>query len=397
MRFEESYERWQTKQLTQEEAAQLLGISSRTFRRHVESYEAAGLEGLLDKRLNQVSQLRAPVDEVVRLEALYRERYDSWNVNHFYSKYKGEYNGQRSTTWVKNHLQKATLVKKGKHKGAHRKRRERAPLAGMMLHQDGSTPAWVEDMVWDLIITLDDATSEIYSGFFVDDDYKDVIGRVEYGTETEEGTASSFRGVSDTLRKHGLFSSFYSDRGSHYWHTPVAGGKVDKANLTPFGRALNPLGIQMIAAYSPQARGRSERMFKTLQERLPKELALHGVPDMATANRFLIDDFLPTFNAEFQVAAAEPGSAFVPVLDARLKDILCVQEERTVGNDNCVRYQGLVLQLPKNHHRAHDMKAKVMIHHYPEGGYAIFHGPRQLACYDITGSLIETPSKQAVA
>jgi len=179
------------------------------------------------------------------------------------------------TSCRQNHLQKAKLVKKGKHKGAHRKRRERAPLAGMMIHQDGSTHAWVEEKVWDLIITLDDATSEIYSGFFVD----------------EEGTASSFRGVSDTLKEYGLFSSFYSDRGSHYWHTPVAGGKVDnvpcfinhsryKANLTQFGRALHQLGIQMIAAYSPQARGRSERMFKTLQERLPKELALHGITDI---------------------------------------------------------------------------------------------------------------------
>ena len=128
-----------------------------------------------------------------------------------------------------------------------------------MIHQDGSTHAWVEGKIWDLIITLGDATSEIYSGFFVD----------------EEGTASRFRGVSDTLKKHGLFSSFYSDRGSHYWHTPVAGGKVDKANLTQFGRALHQLGIQMIAAYSPQARGRSERMFKTLQARLPKELAVN--------------------------------------------------------------------------------------------------------------------------
>lgn len=282
MRFEESYERWQTKQLSQEEAAQLLGISSRTFRRYVESYEEAGLEGLLDKRLNEVSQLRAPVDEVVRLEALYRERYDSWNVKHFYSKYKRDHEGQRSTTWVKNHLQKAKLVKKGKHKGAHRQRRERAPLAGMMLHQDGSTHAWVEGKVWDLIITMDDATSEIYSGFFVD----------------EEGTMSRFQGVSESIAKQGLFSSFYSDRGSHYWHTPVAGGKVDKVNLTQFGRALNQLGIQMIAAYSPQARGRSERMFKTLQERLPKELALHGIVDRAPSNRFLKDDFLPAFNAD---------------------------------------------------------------------------------------------------
>jgi len=228
---------------------------------------------------------------------------------------------------------------------------------------------------------MDDASSEIYSGFFVD----------------EEGTASSFRGVSDPIKKHGLFSSFYSDRGSHYGHTPVAGGKVDKANLTPFGRALNHLGILMIAAYSPQARGRSERMFKTLQARLPKELALHGIADRVVANRFLKDDFLPAFNAEFQVPAAESGSDFVPVRDARLKDILCIQEERTVGNDNGVRYNRLVLQLPKNHHRAHDMKAKVRVHHYPEGGYALFHGPRQWACYDITGSLIDTQSKHAVA
>ncbi|MCZ6803361.1 MAG: helix-turn-helix domain-containing protein [Proteobacteria bacterium] len=277
--MKKGYERWQTKQLTQAAAAQLLGISSRTFRGHVERYEEAGLEGLLDKRLNEVSHLRAPVNEVVRLETLYRERYDSWNEKHFYSKYKGEHEGQRSYPWVK-------LVKKGKHKGAHRQRRERAPLAGRMVPQDGSTHAWVEAKVGD---TMDDATSEIYSGFFVD----------------EEGTASSFRGVSDTLKKHGLFSSFYSDRGSHYGPTPVAGGKVDKANLTPFGRALNHLGMQRIAAYSPQARGRNERMFKTLQARLPKALALHGIVDRVTANRFLKDDFLPAFNAEFQVPAAD--------------------------------------------------------------------------------------------
>lgn len=177
----------------------------------------------------------------------------------------------------------------------------------------------------------------------------------------------------------------------------MAGGKVDKANLTQFGRAMNHLGIQMIAAYSPQARGRSERMFKTLQERLPKELVLHGIVDMVSANRFLKETFLPEFNAEFQVPAAESGSAFVPVLDARLKDILCIQAERTVGNDNCVRYNRLVLQLPKNHRRAHYMKAKVRVHHYPEGGYGIFHGPRQLATYDVKGLLIEKQSKQAVA
>ena len=381
MRFEDVYERWYVKRLTQEEAAQLLGVCERTFRRYIDRYEEAGLEGLIDKRMNEVSHRQAPVDEVVRLEALYKERYDSWNVKHFYGRYQREHGGERSYTWVKSRLQSAGLVPKGKRKGAHRKRRERAPLEGMMIHQDGSTHEWVPGKKWDLIVTMDDATSEIYSAFFVD----------------EEGTLSSFRGVSEVLKKKGLFSSFYSDRGSHYWHTPEAGGKVDKTKPTQFGRAMGQLGIQMIAAYSPQARGRSERLFKTWQDRLPKELALAGIVDMVAANRFLAEQFTPAYNAEFQVPAAESGSAFVPLLDTRIEDILCLQDERTVGSDNCVRYQRKVLQLPADQHRCHYVKAKVRIHEYPNGHYAVFHGPRKLADYACDGQIIETEAKQAAA
>lgn len=372
MRFEEAYTSWQDKRLTQEEAASLLGVCERSFRRYINRYEEAGLEGLLDKRMTQVSRHKAPVDEVLRLEALYRERYEGWNLKHFHEHYQRAHQGTRSYTWVKNALQSKGVVPKGKRKGTYRKRRERAPLPGMLIHQDGSTHQWVPGVYWDLIITMDDATGSVYSGFFVD----------------EEGTLSSFRGVSETITRHGLFSSFYSDRGSHYWHTPEAGGKVDKTRLTQFGRAMQQLGIQMIPSYSPQARGRSERLFKTLQGRLPQELALHGIVDMEPANQFLEAEFWPAFNQQFQATAREPGTAFVPLLDARVKDILCLQTERQVGKDSCVAYQGMQLQLPPDPCSGHYIRSKVRVHEYPDGSLAVFHGPRKLADYTASGSRV---------
>jgi len=286
MRFEEAYGGWQGGRLTQE-AARLLGVCKRTFRRYIDRYEDEGLDGLIVKRLNQVSHWRAPVDEVRRLVDRYRSRHEVWNVKHFYAWYKRD-GGGRSYTWVKNRLQEAKRVPKATKRGAHRKRRERSPLPGMLVHQDGSTHEWVPRPHWDLIVTLDDATNEHYSMFFGD----------------EEGTQSSFRGVREVLEACGLFSAFYSDRGSHYWTTPEAGGKVDKVNLTQFGRAIKHLGIEMIAAYSPEARGRSERAFSTRQGRLPKELALAGITDMETANRYLRDVYRPAFNVEFAQPAA---------------------------------------------------------------------------------------------
>lgn len=373
MRFEEAYTSWQDRRLTQEEAAQLLGVCERTFRRYIDRYEEAGLEGLLDRRVEEVSHRRAPVDEVMQLEALYKTTYEGWNVQHFYERYRGDHAGQRSYTWVKKTLQSAQLVKRGKQKGSHRRERPRKPLEGMMIHQDGSTHAWVPGQVWDLIVTMDDATSRVYSGFFVE----------------EEGTSSSFQGVMETLETKGLFSSFYSDRGSHYWHTPKEGGPVDKTRLTQFGRAMAQLGIDMIPSYSPQARGRSERLFGTLQGRLPQELALAGITEMAAANRFLKEYFWPRFNERFTVPAPEPGSAFVPLLGVDLKEILCVHEPRTVRSDNCVAWRGMTLQIPAHRHRCHFVKVKVSVHEYPDGTLSIFHGPRCLARYDAQGVLLE--------
>lgn len=363
MRFEEALTGWQQGHLTQAQAGHLLGMSERNFRRYIERYNEDGEVGLLDKRLSQASHRCAPVDEVLKLTDLYGSRYNSWNAKHFFRFYRHEHGGKRSYTWVKNKLQEAGLIKKAKGKGKHRKKRERASMEGMMLHQDGSTHAWVPGVKWDLIITLDDATSNHYSMRFVE----------------EEGTASSFEGLRDVIKAHGLPSSFYSDRGSHYWHTPEAGGKVDKGNLTQFGRAMKHLGIEMIAAYSPEARGRCERMFSTHQERLPKELAAAGITDMGAANKYLKDKYMPAFNDEFSVKPAMQAKAFVQWFGGSLDDILCEHYERTVNKDNTISFEGRTLQIPSDEYRNHYVKTKVRVHRYIDHSLAIFHGPRKLA------------------
>ncbi len=192
------------------------------------------------------------------------------------------------------------------------------------------------------------------------------------------------------METKGLFSSLYTDRGSHYWHTDEAGGTVDKIRLTQVHRALQQLGVTLIPAYSPEARGRSERAFRTLQDRLPKELALAGITERAAANRYLPEQFLPQHNERFMVRATEPGTAFIPWVGTHLTEILCVQDERVVAKDNTVRYQGLTLQIPQDPHRFHYVKVTVRVHEYPEGILAVFHGPRCLARYHADGRRLET-------
>jgi transposase len=373
MRFEELYERRQRRELTMAEAAEMLGITERTFRRWSTRYEAEGIEGLEDRRIGRASARAVPVDEVVAMVTLYKSRYTGWTVKHFHERWHHEHGGTRSYTWTKKRLQAAGQVPRAPRRGAHRKKRPRKPLPGMMLHQDGSTHEWVLGCQWDLIVTLDDATTELYSAFFVE----------------EEGTMSSFRGLREVIETKGLFSSLYTDRGSHYWYTTEAGGAVDKSRPTQVHRALRQLGITLIPAYSPEARGRSERVFRTLQDRLPKELALAGITDIAAANQYLRTEFLPAYNRRFAVAAAEAGTAFVPWIGTHLAEILCAHEERVVANDNTVRYQGRSLQIPPDTHRFHYVKVTVRVHAYPDETLAVFHGPRCLARYQADGQLIE--------
>lgn len=242
----------------------------------------------------------------------------------------------------------------------------------MMLHQDGSRHAWLADHApLDLIVTMDDATSEIYSAFLV----------------AEEGTASTFQALLEVFGRHGLPLSLYTDRGSHYFLTPQAGGPVDRKQLTQVGRALAHLGVEHIAAYSPEARGRSERLFQTLQDRLVKELALAGIETVEAANRFIRDVYIPAQNARFVVTAEHEGSAFVAIPGIDLTEILCIQEDRQVDRDNTVVYRKLKLQIPPSPLRPHFVKARVKVRQYHDGSHAVFHGPRCIGRYDAAGVL----------
>ena len=320
--------------------------------------------------MSRASHRAAPVDHVMAMVSRYETDHGGWYVRYFYSFYRDR-GGTRSYSWVKNKLQEHGKVRRGKGRGNHRKRREPAPLPGMLVHQDASTHEWVPGSWWDLAVTMDDATNEHHSMFLC----------------AEEGTWSSFLGVAETIRAKGLFCSLYTDRASHYWTMPEAGGKVDKSNLTQFGRALvTDLGIEMIPAYSPEARGRSERAFGTHQGRLPRELALAGITDMDSANRYIREVYLPRFNREFAHPAREQGSAFVPMADpGGLDTILGELHERRVGRDNCVSFEGLSLQLPGDRHRPHYMKARVRVRRHMDGHLSVWHGPRLLQRYAADG------------
>jgi hypothetical protein len=241
----------------------------------------------------------------------------------------------------------------------------------MMLHQDGSRHEWLEGQpALDLIVRLDDATGAIYSAFLIE----------------EEGAASTFRALTEVFSEHGLPMSLYTDRGAHYFRTTKA-GEIDRGCPTQVARALGQLGIEPIGAYSPQARGRSERAFATLQDRLVKELKLAGVTDIEAANAFIREVYLPAHNARFAVDPVGQGSAFTPIPGVDLDEILCVQEERQVGHDNCVSYRTLKLQIPESPMRAHFVKARVRVHVYPDGSHALFHGPRCIGRYDQNGAI----------
>jgi len=381
MRFTDLLGRTERSELSQMEAAEILGVSERTFRRWRDRHREAGEAGLADRRLTP-SLRRAPVAEIERMLGLYRDIYRGFTVKHFHEHLSKRHNYTLGYTVTKLHLHRAGLVQAAKKRSAHRKKRPRRPMVGMMLHQDASKHAWLPGDAGnhDLVVTMEDATSVIYSAFLVD----------------EEGTASSFRGVRDVVAKHGLFCSLYTDRGSHYFHTPEGGGPVSKTVLTQFGRALKQLGIEHIAAYSPQARGRSERTFETLQDRLPKELKLAGIDTVEAANRWLSDVYIAEYNERFAIAAEQEGSAFVADTMAAWREVLCIQEDRTVGNDNTVKWERRSLQLPPSRLRPHFVKATVRVHEYPDGQLAVFWGPHRLADYTADGTLIE-PEPGAIA
>ena len=373
MKVQEVILRAMAKKITWWQAAEIIGISDRSMRRWRERYEEHGYDGLFDRRRGQPSPKRVPLAVVEQVLGLYRERYFDLSVRHFHEKLAAEHGMELSYTWVKAALQGAGLVKRGRKRGVHRKRRPRRPLPGMLLHIDGSQHRWFQDERWyDLLVILDDATSQIYYAQLVE----------------EESTLTVMAALREVIERQGLFCALYSDRASHFWHTPKAGGKVEAERLTQVGRALRELGVRMIPAYSPQARGRSERNFGTWQGRLPQELRLRGISTVEEANRFLREHYMAEFNARFQVAAAERGSAFVPCRRRDLDLVFALQFERTVNRDNSVRFHDLTLQIERQSWRDTLAGCNVTVHQHLDGTISLTYGPHRLGQYTADGVLL---------
>lgn len=370
MKIQEVILRAMAKKITWWQAAEILGFSDRHLRRIRERYEEFGYESMFDKRRGQPSPKRVPLATVEKVLALYREKYFDFNVRHFHEKLRAQHEIDLSYTWVKTVLQGAGLVGRQRQRGVHRKRRPRRPLPGMLLHIDGSHHQWFQDERWyDLIVILDDATSEIYYAQLTE----------------EESTLTVMAGLKEVIERKGVFCALYSDRGSHFWLTPKAGGKIDPHRLTQVGRALRELGVQMIPAYSPQARGRSERNFGTWQGRLPQALRLRGIGNVEAANRFLREHYITEFNARFQVPAAQRGSAFVRRSSRDLDLIFALVFERTVNRDNTVSIQNLRLQIEPVRWRATLAGCTVKVHQHLDGTFTITHGPQRLGHYAAEG------------
>ena len=342
------------------DAAEIIGVTPRTMRRWRERLEEHGYSGLADRRKGRPSDKRVPLATVEEVLRLYRETYFDLNIRHFHEKLREEHDIHLSYTWVQKALPGAGLVARGRKRRKHRRRRERRPLPGMLLHIDGSKHQWFCDERWyDLIVILDDATSEIYYTQLVE----------------EESTRTVMAALREVIETKGLFCALYSDRGSHFFVTPKAGGKVDKHRLTQVGRAMKELGVQMIPAYSPQARGRGERSFGTWQGRLPQELRLAGITTLEQANRFLSERYIAEFNEKFKVPAKEKGTAFRRTSRTDLNWVFTVQTERVVANDNTVAIGDRSWQLEKSRFRHSLAGSTVTIHEHLDGTVSIRFGP----------------------
>jgi transposase len=381
MKVQEVILRAMAKRITWWQAAEIIGISERQMRRWHRRYDEHGYNGLRDRRRGRVSERQVPLATVEAVLQLYQEQYYDFNVRHFHEKLVAEHDIQLSYTWVKLALQGAGLVKKGRKRGVHRKRRPRRPLPGMLLHIDGSQHQWFCDHRWyDLLVIMDDATSEIYYAQLVE----------------QESTQTVMLGLRQVLEERGLFCALYSDRASHFFLTPKAGEAVDHDRLTQVGRALRELGVQLIPAYSPQARGRSERGFGTWQGRLPQELRVRGLTTIESANQFLQEEYCRAFTQRFGVAASEQGTAFVPLRRKDLDLVFSLQHERVVARDNTVSFANKVWQLERSKLRATLAGCRVTIHQHLDDTVSITFGPHLIGRYAADGQTLTAQKKPAV-
>lgn len=358
------------------QAAEILGRSPRSIRRLRLKLERYGFDELYDRRRRTPSPKRAPVAEVQRVLTLYRERYQGFNVRHFHQIARREHAVRFCYAFVKRALQGAGLVAKHRPRGRHRRRREPRPCFGELLHLDGSRHQWlalVPEQWFTMLVVVDDATKQL------------LYAQLWPGGESVAAVMTALRTV---LQRYGVPMALYTDRAHWAVHTPVAGAGPDRTRLTQVGRALARLGIEHILGYSPQARGRSERANRTLQGRLVNELRAAGITTVALANRYLREHFLPSFNAEFARAPAEPTSAFIPLGRVDLEQILCVEHERVVGRDNVVTADQVPLQLAKQPGRRTCAGLRVVVRRHLDGHHSVWYGTRCLGRYGPRGQAL---------
>jgi transposase len=378
MKLQDVMLRAMAKRITWYQAAEILGITCRQMHRWKTRFEHEGYEGLFDRRRGVPSPKRVPLETVETVLRLYQEQYFDFNVRHFHEKLSSEHKIELSYTWVKQALQGAGLVKSRRKRGKHRKRRPRRPLPGMLLHIDGSQHRWFCDDRWyDLLVIMDDATSEIYYAQLVE----------------EESTRTVMSGLRAVIEQKGVFCALYSDRASHFFLTPKAGEPVDHNRLTQVGRALRELGIQMIPAYSPQARGRSERGFGTWQGRLPQELRLRAITTVEAANQFLREQYISEFNHRFSVKALERGTAFVPLRRKDLELVFSLHHERVVAKDNTVSFANRSWQIEGTKLRGTLAGCRVTLHEHLDESLSITFGPHLVGRYRAEAVEMTPPRK----
>jgi transposase len=380
MKIQEVILRAMSGELKWHEAAEILDMRPRSLRRWRQRYEEHGYDGLFDRRTSRPSPRRAPYREVEKILQLYREKYYGFNVYHYHRKLKQEHGVTLSYSFVKKALQEAGLVSKKRKRGRHFKKRERRSCFGEMLHIDGSPHAWLSlkpDEKQCLIPVLDDATS-----------------RLLYAQLWPKETAwAILSALGEVIQTEGIPMVLYTDRAGWAFHTPKAGGKVDKKKLTQVGRVLKQLGVEHIPAYTPQARGRSERINRTLQDRLVNELRVKGIRTIHSANRYLREQFIPQYNEEFSREPADPESAFVSPGQADLDQIICFMEERTVAKDNTVVMKKVKMQIEKQPGRATCAGLRVNIRKHLNEYYSVWWGTRLLGRYDRKGRQIPSANR----
>jgi transposase len=369
------------KQLSWVQASEILGISARHMRRLRRKFERWGMSAVMDQRGGRPRRKRIKAGTIELLCRLKRDVYADFSLRHFYEHVTEQHGVRVSYNWLRLMLQEAGVVEKEPARGRYRRRRERRPMVGMLVHLDASTHEWIAGLpMQDLVVALDDADGRmLYARFF-----------------PQEGTASTFAALESVVRNYGRFCELYTDRGSHFCQSGPAGEVADEQR-GQVSQALRALGIRQILARSPQARGRSERAFGTIQGRLPQELRHHGITDYDAANRYLAQHFIADFNRRFTVKPAQPESAFVKLTGVELELVLSSKHERVVRNDNTVTFKNLVLQLPQSRHRIHFVRCAVTVHQFANGNLGISYQGRLLARYDSAGQPLHPSSNKAGA